>query len=167
MGARGQPHHERARPSPWPRAPVARPPWSPPDDALSPIKSLPTENPKKIGVFPRIVPQRRRRRRQISRDRSLCSGTLPGQGSAPGAISICLHHRLRRLHRPHCHLHQPCCLLWWGGSRSPPGLRALLVAMWFTSLFHDVIFMWSWALYLVELVDVITQILCYSRAYYL
>jgi hypothetical protein len=27
-----------------------------------------------------------------------------------------------------------------------------------------VIFMWSWALYLVELVDVVIQILCYSRA---
>jgi hypothetical protein len=30
-----------------------------------------------------------------------------------------------------------------------------------------VIFMWSWALYLVELVDAIFQILCYSRALYL
>jgi hypothetical protein len=32
--------------------------------------------------------QRRRHRRQISGDRSLCSGTLPGRGSAPRAISI-------------------------------------------------------------------------------
>jgi hypothetical protein len=47
-----------------------------------------TENPKKIGVFPRTVPQRRRRRRQISGDSILYSGTLPGRGSAPGAISI-------------------------------------------------------------------------------
>jgi hypothetical protein len=46
------------------------------------------ENPKGIGIFPRTVPQHRRRRRQISGDRSLCSGTLPGWGSAPGAISI-------------------------------------------------------------------------------
>jgi hypothetical protein len=110
-GARGQPHHEGARPSPWLRPPVVRPPWTPPDDAPSPIKSLPTENPKTIGVFPRTVPQRRRRRRQISGDRSLCFGTLPGQGSAPGAISIGLHRRLRRLHRPHRHLHRRCCLL--------------------------------------------------------
>jgi hypothetical protein len=44
----------------------------------SPIKSLPTENPKSISVLPRIVPQRRRHRRQILGDRSLCSGTLPG-----------------------------------------------------------------------------------------
>jgi hypothetical protein len=51
--------------SPWPRPPVVRSPWSTPDDAPSPIRSLPTENPKSIGVFPRTVPQRRRRRRQI------------------------------------------------------------------------------------------------------
>jgi hypothetical protein len=166
-GARGQPHHEGARPSPWPRPHVVRPPWSPPDNAPSPIKSLPMENPKWIGEIFRRVPQCRRRRRQISGDRSLCSGTLPGRGSPPGAISIGLHRRLCRLHRLHHHLYQPCCLLWWGGSSSPPGLRALPVAMWFTSLSHDVIFMWSWALYLVELVDVIIQILCYSRALYL
>ena len=33
-------------------------------------------------------------------DRSHCSGTPPGQGSAPG----------RHLHRHHRHLHQRCCL---------------------------------------------------------
>jgi hypothetical protein len=159
-GARGQPHHEGARPSPWPRPPVVRPPWSPPDDAPSPISSLPMKNPKSISVFPITVPQHRRRHWRISGDKSLYSGTVPGRGSAPGATSIDLHHRLHRLHRP-------CCLLWWGGSSSPPGLRALPVAMWFTSLSHDVIFMWSWALYLVELVGVIIQILCYSRALYL
>jgi hypothetical protein len=32
--------------------------------------------------------QLRRCHRRISGDRSLCSGTLPGRGSAPGAISI-------------------------------------------------------------------------------
>ena len=30
----------------------------------------------------------RHRRKQVSGDRSLCSGTLPGRGIAPGAISI-------------------------------------------------------------------------------
>jgi hypothetical protein len=105
--ARGCPHHRGAWPSPWLRPPMVRPPLSTSDDAPSPIRSLPTENPKTIGIFPRTVPQRRRRRRQISGDRSLYSGTLLGRGSAPGAISIGLHHRLRRLHRPHRHLHQP------------------------------------------------------------
>jgi hypothetical protein len=43
-----------------------------------------------------------------------------------------LHRRrrlLRRLHQLHRHLHQRCCLRWWGRSSSPPGLRALPVAM--------------------------------------
>jgi hypothetical protein len=67
---------------------MVKPSWSPPDDAPLPIRSLPTENPKTIGEIFRTVPQRRRRRRQILGDRSLCSGTLPGRGSAPRAISI-------------------------------------------------------------------------------
>jgi hypothetical protein len=46
------------------------------------------ENPKTIGDFRERVLQLRRRHRRISGDRSLCSGTLPGRGSAPGAISI-------------------------------------------------------------------------------
>jgi hypothetical protein len=62
-------------------------PWSTPDIAPSPIERLRPENPKSIGVFPSIVSQRRRHR-QISGDRNLCSGTLPGRGSALGAISI-------------------------------------------------------------------------------
>jgi hypothetical protein len=60
---------------------------------------------------------------------------------------------------PPPHLHQRYCLPWWGGSSSPQGLRALPVAMWFTSLSHDVIYMWSWALYLVELIDDVLHIL--------
>jgi hypothetical protein len=161
--ARGQPHHEGARP------PLGRAQgwWDPPCGPLTPplrlFKASRSPNPKTIGVFPRTVPQHRCRQRQILGDRSLYSGTLPGRGSAPGAVSIGLHRRLCRLHRPHRHLHHRCCLQWWGGSSSPPGPRALPVAMWFTSLSHDVIFMWSWALYL-ELVDAIIQILCYSCA---
>jgi hypothetical protein len=110
-GDRGCPHNRGRGLAPGRAHPLCDPPWSPPDDAPSPIKSLPTENPKRIGEISRRVTQLHRRRRQISRDRSLCSDTLPGQGSAPGTISIGLHRRLRRLHRPHCHLHQPCCLL--------------------------------------------------------
>jgi hypothetical protein len=37
--------------------------------------------------------------------------------------------------------------------------------MWFISLSHGVIFMWSWALYLVELVDVTLHLLCYSSGF--
>jgi hypothetical protein len=48
-GARGQPHHEGAWPSPWPCPPVVRPPWSTSDDAPSPIRSLGTKNPKTKG----------------------------------------------------------------------------------------------------------------------
>ena len=33
---------------------------------------------------------------EIRGTKSLCSGTLPGRGSAPGAISIDLHHHLHR-----------------------------------------------------------------------
>jgi hypothetical protein len=86
---------------------MVRPPWSTSDDAPSPIKSLPTENPKTIGKISRRVSQLCTRRRQILGDRSLCSGTLPGRGRAPRATSISLH---RRLHRPHRHLHRRCCL---------------------------------------------------------
>jgi hypothetical protein len=71
------------------------------------------------------------------------------------------------LHRLHRHLHRRCYLLWWGGSSSPPRLRALTVAMWFISLSHGMISMWSWALYLVELVDVTLHLLCYSSGFIL
>jgi hypothetical protein len=53
-----------------------------------PISSLPTENPKTISKFLERFLQLRRRRRRILGDRSLCSGTLPGRGSALGAIAI-------------------------------------------------------------------------------
>jgi hypothetical protein len=163
-GARGWPHHRGAWPSPWPHPAMVSPPGPPPNNAPSPIKSLPTKNPKTIGKYPERVPQLCHHHRWISGVRSLCSGILPGQGSASEAISIGLHRRLRRLHWPYRHLHHRCCLRWWWGSSSPLGLRALPVAIWFTSLSYDVIFMWSWALYIVELVDAIIQILCYSRA---
>jgi hypothetical protein len=65
---------------------MVRPAGPPPDATSSPIKSLGTKNPKSIGDFRERVLQLRHR--QISGDRSLCSGTLPGWGSAPGAISI-------------------------------------------------------------------------------
>jgi hypothetical protein len=44
--ARGQPHHQGARPSPWPHRPVVRLPGRTSDAALSPIKSPRWEKPK-------------------------------------------------------------------------------------------------------------------------
>jgi hypothetical protein len=56
-GARGQPHHQGARPSPWPCPPVVRPPGPPPHAALSPIKSPRREKPKGRIAFPRNILQ--------------------------------------------------------------------------------------------------------------
>jgi hypothetical protein len=55
--ARGQPHHRGARPSPWPRPPMLRPPGPPPDTAPSPIKSPRQEKPKGQIAFPRNILQ--------------------------------------------------------------------------------------------------------------
>jgi hypothetical protein len=95
-GARGCPHHEGARPRPWPRPPMVRTPWSPPDDAPSPIRSLPMENPKTIGEISRKVPQLCRRHRQISGDRSLYFGTLPSPSTSPPSLSTLLSPMMRR-----------------------------------------------------------------------
>jgi hypothetical protein len=52
-GARGQPHHQGAWPSPWSCPPVVRAPWSTSDAAPSPIKTPPRwEKPKKPINFP-------------------------------------------------------------------------------------------------------------------
>jgi hypothetical protein len=51
-GARGQPHHQGARPSPWSCPPVVRPLGPLPDDAPSPIKSPRREKPKGQIAFP-------------------------------------------------------------------------------------------------------------------
>jgi hypothetical protein len=56
-GARGQPHHQGARPSPWPCPPMVRVPWSTPDDAPSPIKSPRREKPKGWISFSRNILQ--------------------------------------------------------------------------------------------------------------
>jgi hypothetical protein len=77
-GARGQAHHEGACPPSWPRPGVVRPPGGPLTPPLCLFKAFRSLNPKLIDIFPRTVPQRHCHRRQISGDRSLCSGTLPG-----------------------------------------------------------------------------------------
>jgi hypothetical protein len=52
-GARGQPHHQGARPSPWPRRPMVRAPWSTFDAAPSRIKTPRREKPKRPDQFSR------------------------------------------------------------------------------------------------------------------
>jgi hypothetical protein len=110
-GARGWPHNRGARPSPWPRPPIVRPCWSTSDDASSPIRSLPTENPKTIG--------------KISRKSSAAPPPQPtnfgGQKSLfrhPAETGKCPRSHLHRSPSPSPpspstspHLHQPCCLL--------------------------------------------------------
>jgi hypothetical protein len=81
--ARGWPPHRVAWVTPWPHHQVVWAPWTPSDIALPPIYSHRRENPKGIGVLPQKVPQWCRHQRLISRDRSLCFGTLPGWGIAP------------------------------------------------------------------------------------
>jgi hypothetical protein len=54
-GARGQPHHQVARPSPWPRRLVVRGPWSTSDAAPSPIKTPRQEKPKQPDQFSRNI----------------------------------------------------------------------------------------------------------------
>jgi hypothetical protein len=56
-GARGQAHHGVARPSPWPRHHMVRPPGPPPNAALSPINSPRREKPKGGIAFPRNILQ--------------------------------------------------------------------------------------------------------------
>jgi hypothetical protein len=56
-GARGWSHHRGARPSPWPRPPMLRPPGPTPDDAPSPIKTPRREKPKGRIAFPRNILQ--------------------------------------------------------------------------------------------------------------
>jgi hypothetical protein len=56
-GARGQPHHQGARPSPWPRPPMVRPPDPTSNAAPSPISSPRREKPKGRIYFPRNILQ--------------------------------------------------------------------------------------------------------------
>jgi hypothetical protein len=65
----------------------AGPPLAMPPCVVGPLGAL-WHCPKSIEVFLDKVPQRRRRRRGESGDRSLCSGTLPGWRIALGAISM-------------------------------------------------------------------------------
>jgi hypothetical protein len=56
-GARGQPHHGVARPNPWLRHHMVRPPGPPSDIAFSPINSPRREKPKGRIAFPQNMLQ--------------------------------------------------------------------------------------------------------------
>jgi hypothetical protein len=69
--ARGWPHHQGARPSPWPRRPMVRATWSTSDDVPSPIKTPRREKSKYPITFPEYIAIRRRRRPKIGRVQKL------------------------------------------------------------------------------------------------
>src|SRR5215218_9964459 len=92
-----------AQPGPWPRQPMVSSPLRPSDAALSPIKSPCIENPYGGSHGTQNLPGPPPSRSQDLGDRSLCSGTPPGRGSAPGRL---LHRHRCHLHR---HLHHRCC----------------------------------------------------------
>jgi hypothetical protein len=94
-GARGQPHHQGARPSPWPRHPMVRAPWSTSDAAPAPIKTHRREKPKDPINFPET---HRNPPPSSTRDwegPEALPGTLPERGIATEGL---LHHHacLRR-----------------------------------------------------------------------
>ena len=104
-GATRWPHHRVARAHLLARHRMVWAPRVPSDAALSPIYCPQRIKPRGTRHIPQKYPQRRRHRRQVSGDRSLCSGTLPGRGSAPGAISI---DSGSHDHRLHLHPHRRC-----------------------------------------------------------
>jgi hypothetical protein len=104
-GARGWPHHRGAQPSPWPRPPMVRPPWSTSDDAPSPIRSLPTESPKN--------------NRRFSQN---SSAALPPSKTNFGGQKSLFRHPAGTRKCPQSHLHR-------SPSPSPPSPSTLLSPM--------------------------------------
>jgi hypothetical protein len=85
-GARGQPHHQGARPSPWPCRPMVRAPWSTSNTAPSPIKTPRREKPKDAINFPethRDPPPSSTRDRESP---EALLGTLLERGIATGGL---------------------------------------------------------------------------------
>jgi hypothetical protein len=74
-GATGWPHHRGVRPSPWPRPPMVRAPWSTSDAAPSPIKTPRREKPKDPINFL----ETQRDPPSLTRDRE-------GPGALPGTL---------------------------------------------------------------------------------
>jgi hypothetical protein len=81
-GAMGQPHHQGARPGPWPHRPMVRAPWSTSNAAPSPIKTPRREKPNDPINFPET---HRDPPPSLTRDQEgleALPGTLPERGIA-------------------------------------------------------------------------------------
>jgi hypothetical protein len=88
-GARGQPHHRVARPSPWPRHQVVGPSGPPPDAALPPIYSPWQENPKAQSIFQKTYYKPPPSSMRDREGPEALPGTLPERGITTGGL---LHH---------------------------------------------------------------------------
>jgi hypothetical protein len=94
-GARGQPHHQGARPSPWPCPPVVRAPWSTSDAAPSPIKTPRREKPKHPINFLETHRDPLPSSTRYWEGLEALPGTLPERGIATGGL-LHRHACLRR-----------------------------------------------------------------------
>ena len=82
--APGRPHHAQAWAHPWPRLGVVRSPRSP-LTSLFRLFILPRGKTLKQSAKFHETFRSRRHRQPKFRGTDLCSGTLPGRGSAPGS----------------------------------------------------------------------------------
>jgi hypothetical protein len=85
-GARGQPHHQGARPSLWPCPLVVRVPWSTFDTAPSPIKTPRREKPKTPINFLETHHGPPLSSTQDREGPEALPGTLPERGIAIGGL---------------------------------------------------------------------------------
>jgi hypothetical protein len=72
---------------------VVRIPWSTPDDAPSPIRSLPTENPKTTAFFPEqfrsaAAVEDKFRGTEVSVPAPYRDGEVPPEPSPPASIAV-------------------------------------------------------------------------------
>jgi hypothetical protein len=88
-GARGQAHHQGARPSPWLCRPMVRPPWPTSNAAPSPIKTPQREKPKDPINFPETHHDPPLSSTWDREGPEALPSTLPKRGIATGGL---LHH---------------------------------------------------------------------------
>jgi hypothetical protein len=94
-GAIGHPHHQGVRPSPWPRRPVVRAPWSTSDAAPLPIKTPRREKPKHPINFPETHRDPPPSSTRDQEGLEALPGTLPERGITIGGLlhrHACLRH---------------------------------------------------------------------------